>query len=324
MIERDIINGKKKSRNRSPLVFILILNWNGWKDTAECIESLRKITYDNFKIVVIDNGSKGKDVDILADKFGNLITLIRINENLGYAEGNNVGIRYSLENGADYILLLNNDTIVAPDFLEKLISVAENQREFGIIGPMIYYYPPRKNYEKIWCAGGSFKKILGYTHHLKVNKIDEGQYYKAYTTDYVPGCAMLIKREVLSKIGMLDKDFFAYFEDLDFNLRARASGFLSVIVPHAHVWHKVSKSTQNKNSFRKYLEIRNRIIFARKHLNPFQFYFIFLLLNFSIRIIIDFYQILKKKENFKSLRGLLDGLTKKTIDEEIIKYFDLK
>ena len=125
----------------NPKVSIIILNWNSLDDTVHCLESLEKITYPNYDIIVVDNGSKGNDAEILREKFKGYIHIIENDKNYGFPEGCNIGMRYALKNSApDYILLLNNDTTVAPDFLAEMVKIAESDPLIGIAGPKIYFY----------------------------------------------------------------------------------------------------------------------------------------------------------------------------------------
>jgi len=135
-----------------PHVSIIILNWNGKEDTIKCLQSLRKTRYSNYEIVVVDNGSTGDDVKVLGEIFGDYIHIIKNDRNYEFAEGNNIGMRYALKKDTDYILLLNNDTVVDPEFLTELVTMAESDPRFGILGSKIYFYD---NPNKIWFAGGN-------------------------------------------------------------------------------------------------------------------------------------------------------------------------
>src|SRR4030042_2187559 len=142
--------GYYKGNRMNPKVSIIILNWNGLEDTIECLNSLKKITYPNYKVILVDNGSKGNDARVLREKFGDYIHLIENDRNYGYAKGVNIGIRYALANSAsEYILLLNNDTVVAPDFLNQLVKLAESDSSVGIVGPKTYYYGSSSRLESI-------------------------------------------------------------------------------------------------------------------------------------------------------------------------------
>jgi len=253
-------------------VSIIVLNWNGVRDTVECLESLKKITYPNYEVIVVDNGSTGDDADVLEERFGDYIHLIRNDENYGYAGGNNTGMRYALENSApEYVLLLNNDTTVAPCFLERMVEVAGGDDGTGIVGPKVYYhaFPDR-----IWGAGGRVSMRTGRTFHIGMKETDRGQYDAGREVDYIPGCCLLVKAEVIKKVGLLDESYFCYWEETDYCFRAREAGYRSVYVPEAKIWHKapLKLSVWDRGAaggkvsglYRYYLT-RNSFKFLRKH-----------------------------------------------------------
>jgi len=241
-----------------PKVFIIIVNWNNWTDTLECLESLKNNDYLNYKVVIIDNGSKEK-FQISDSK----VKVIYNKENLGFSGGNNVGIKYALENKADYILLLNNDTIVSNNFLSKMVEIAEKDNKIGIVGPKIYF-PDSK---KIWFAGGKINWLYNKGIMKGFNEIDNGQYNKpeAQKTDYITGCCALIKKEVLKKIGLMPEEYFLYYEDTDWSLKAQKQGYKCIFVPSAIIWHKGSKSSVAESSSYIYYHIRNGLILAKKY-----------------------------------------------------------
>lgn len=254
-----------------PKVSIIILNWNGLEDTIECLESLRKITYPNYEVILVDNGSERNDAKVLRERFGNYIHLIENDRNYGFAGGNNIGIRYALENlSPNYVLLLNNDTVVAPDFLARLVKFAESNEKFGIVGPKIYYYDYDGRKDVIWFAGGKFNRRLGKTNHLGARTIDKGQFETIRKVDYITGCAFLIKTEILNKIGLLDEDYFNHFEDLDFCIRAEKEQYYCFYVPEAKIWHKVSQSSGGRiGHISLYYNTRNRALFMKKNAHLF-------------------------------------------------------
>ncbi len=260
----------------SPKVGIVILNWNGEEDTSACLSSLGKINYSNYEIVLVDNGSVDGSPERIKAKFPN-ITLIKNKENLGFAEGNNVGIRYLLGKTADYILLLNNDTIVEPNFLTELVNVAETSPKSGILGPKIYFlHKP----ERIWFAGGYLNKTTGKTYHRGLNEKDRGQYDQTTEVDFVTACAMLVKREVLLKLKRLDPDYFYSYEDADFSLRAASSGYKLLYVPASKIWHKFAQAAGGRFSpLYIYYRIRNGLLFMKKNNFPWPKRFYSLLVN---------------------------------------------
>lgn len=260
-------------------VVIIILNWNGWHDTIECLESIFQNDYLNYDIIIVDNNSEDESIqkikeycngelrvessfftydtsnkpfkiletgpndyiqkDVVKSSSPQLI-LIKNNNNEGFAEGNNIGIRYALNNfNSDYILLLNNDTVVDKEFLVQMLKVYESEEKIGIAGPKIYYYDEPN---RIWFAKGKISWKFCRGLNLGHNEIDTGQHDQVAEVEYVSGCAFLIKKEVIEKTGLLDKRFFLYFEEIDWTLRASKIGYKSVFVPGGKIWHKVSKS----------------------------------------------------------------------------------
>lgn len=240
-----------------PKVFIIILNWNNWPDTLECLESLKNNDYPNYQVVIIDNGSREKPT--VPDS---KVKIIYNKENLGFSGGNNIGIKYALEKGADYILLLNNDTIVAKDFLSEMIKVTEKDKKIGMIGPKIYFYGDKN---RIWFAGGQVNWLYNQGQMRGYNKIDKGQYDSPEETDYITGCCLLIKKKVIEKIGLMSKDYFLYYEDTDWSLKVQQAGFKCLFVPRAKIWHKGSKSSLEGSPSYIYYHIRNGLILAQRY-----------------------------------------------------------
>jgi len=252
-----------------PKVFILILNWNNWPDTLECVESIKNNDYPNFQVVIIDNGSTEQ---FSISNFQFSIKVIYNKENLGFAGGNNVGIKYALENGADYVLLLNNDTVVSRDFLRKLVEAGESDKKIGLLGSKIYFYDEPK---RIWFAGGKINCLYNKGVMRGYDEIDKGQYDNptVQETEYITGCCLLIKKAVIEKIGLMPEEYFLYYEDTDWSLKAQQSGFRCIFVPAAEIWHKTSRSSIEGSSSYIYYHSRNGLILAGRyapwHVKPF-------------------------------------------------------
>lgn len=227
-----------------PRVSIITINWNGLEDTVECLESLRKITYPNYDVVIVDNGSEGEDVRILREKFGDYIHIIENDRNYGFAEGSNIGMRYAL-NSSDpaYLLLINNDMVVAHDFLDELVEVAESDADIGIVGPKIYYYDFRGRNNVIWYAGGKIQwwRQLVY-RHIGENDNDLPQYQTITSVDWITGAAMMLKSSIIGELSFLNSRYFFGNEDVEYCLKARKHGFKTIYVPSARVWHKIGAS----------------------------------------------------------------------------------
>lgn len=293
-----------------PKVTILILNWNGKEDTIECLESLRHINYPNYDILLVDNGSIDGSVKCFRETYPDL-EIIENGENLGFAEGNNVGIRKAMDNGKDYMLLLNNDTVVDCGFLGELVEVAESDSKIGIVGPKIYYYDYNGRKDVIWSAGGKINLITGKTSHINGQKIDDESLCKPTKVDYISGCAFLVKKDVFDKIGLLDPEYFAYFEEADFCVRA-SKIFECVYVPQGKIWHKVSKSTGgNFSPIMAYYLIRNRFLFTKKNGSKYlskQAIFICAIFIYSAKKLL-IYSFKFKMDVAKSIcKGFRDGL----------------
>lgn len=242
-------------------VFIIVLNWNGKEDTLECINSLQKIDYKNYKIIVVDNNSKDDSVFSIKEKYPEII-MIENEKNFGFSGGNNIGMKYAIEKGADYILLINNDTIVEKDFLSELVKVGESKKDIGILGSKINFYD---NQNVIWSVGGKINWLKNSGMHLGLNEIDKGQYDEIKEVDYLTGCCLLIKREVIEKIGVLADDYFLYYEDTDYSLRAKNAQYKVVYVPKSKIYHKISQSTKPGSASYIYYHTRNGLVLARRN-----------------------------------------------------------
>jgi len=246
-----------------PKVCIVILNWNGWKDTIECLRSLQNITYVNHAIIIVDNNSTDESVQKIRAEFPG-VHLIEAQENLGFAGGNNLGIEYALKKQADYILLLNNDTVVCEDLIESLLEPMENKPAVGITGAVNYYFDEPK---KIWASGAVIQNWwLNKRVDVTRGQTDKGQFGNFRTVDYIPGSCMFIKREVFEKIGLLDERFFLDFEETDFCLRAKRAGYSTIAAMKAKIWHQVGKAKgKHKVDIVVYFHARNTPLFLIKN-----------------------------------------------------------
>lgn len=254
-------------------VFVIILNYNGEGFIVQCLDSVEKLKSNDLeiKILVVDNASNDNSVELIKTKHKEVEILIN-EKNLGFAEGNNLGIKYALEKGADYVLILNLDTIVDKDLVVQLIKSAESDSRIGIVGPKIYFapgyefhgerYKPNERGKVIWYAGGliDWKNILA--SHRGVDEVDKGQYDKTAETDFVSGCGMLIKKEVFEKIGLLDERYFLYWEDNDFCQRAKKAGLKLIYEPLATMFHLNAGSSSSGGPLQEYYLTRNRLLFG--------------------------------------------------------------
>lgn len=243
-----------------PYVTIILVNWNGQTDTLACLSSLSRLQYPNYDIVVIDNGSTDDSVTAI-QAVDPQVTVIESGANLGFVGGNNIGLEHARTLGADYALLLNNDTEVAPDFLQLLVEAAEADPQVGIVGPLIYYFDRP---DVVWSAGGAIDWTGGNTHMLGLNEQDHRQFGTVpYPADFVTGCALLIKMSLVEQIGMLDPRFFAYYEETEWCVRATRAGQKILVVPRAKIWHKISLTAREASPQVHYYMVRNRLLFLK-------------------------------------------------------------
>jgi GT2 family glycosyltransferase len=245
----------------NPLVYIIILNWNGWQDTLACVESCRKLTWPNFRIVVVDNGSTDGSESILRERLPD-VEIIQSGANLGFAGGNNVGIRRALDAGADYVWLLNNDAEAAPEALTGLVETMESASGAGMASSKIYLYddPQRLDF-----AGGLWEKGRLRVRLVGANQVDSGQFDEPPERSSVSGCSVLVSSRMIRDIGLMDESYFLYWEDTEWCARAQQKGYAILFAPKSHVWHKVSAST-GKNSFAQhYYLFRNGLFFLRRY-----------------------------------------------------------
>ncbi len=246
-------------------VSIIILNWNGKRDTLECLDSVRRIDYPHFDIIVVDNGSTDDSVSAIRKAFPDVV-LLETGKNLGFAGGNNAGIRYALKQGADYLFLLNNDTIVDQQILGCFMDASVRIGQEAILGAKIYYHAEP---DRIWYAGARWLEDISRFDHLGQGCIDDGKDFNTLSeTDYVCGCALFVSARLLNRVGLLDEEFYLTFEETDLCYRARKAGYKSYFVPKAKVWHKISVSFGGEGSaLFHYFLMRNRLLWAKKNLS---------------------------------------------------------
>lgn len=255
--------------NTPPRVSIIVLNWNGAQDTLACLDSLSSLKYSNFDVILVDNGSTDDSLPIFHSYSGPFpLTLLETGENLGFAEGNNFGIRKALERASDYILLLNNDTVVDANLIDEFVAGAQSHPDGGIFGAKIYYHSEPN---KIWAAGGFWNNDKKHFDQYGDGELDNGQHDEARKNEFTIGCAMFIRRSVFEKIGLLESEFFLNYEEIDFCTRAQNSGFKNIYIPGAKLWHKISASFGGEEAPLKiYFTFRNRLLWAKRNLPIFR------------------------------------------------------
>ena len=246
-----------------PKVAVVILNWNGSEDTLECLATLRDIDYPKCEVIVVDNASESDDIAIIETKHGQWVHIVRNERNYGFAEGNNIGIRHALDMGAQYVLLLNNDTIVAPDFLRKMVNAAQGDDSLGILMPTIYHYDMPA---KVQSCG---RRIGWYGPPGSMARPHDAADQVVYI-EAASGACMLIKRKVIERIGLLCDEYFYQVEDTDYCARALRQGFRVGCVPEASIWHKGSASLDKVPASKLGYYTRNRFIFRTKYATSFQ------------------------------------------------------
>ena len=256
----------------------VILNWNRYEDTLECLKSLEKIKKNNFdfNIIVVDNGSKIEEVKklkLLKNKKN--ITIIYNSKNLGFAEGNNIGIRSALKENSDYVLILNNDTVVDKNLFIELIKIAEKRKTVAALSPKIYFAKGfefhKDKYNKsdlgkvIWAVGGFIDWNNVYGVNRGVDEVDTNQYEKIENIDFASGACILFRADALRRAGLFDQKYFMYLEDADLCLRLKKKNYEIIYVPKAVIWHKVAQSSGIGSNLNDYFITRNRLIFGFRY-----------------------------------------------------------
>lgn len=297
-------------------IAVIVLHYQNLTDTLECLGSLNVQDYPNFEIILIDNASS--DID-LSERIQNYprISLIRNSANLGFAEGNNIGIRIALERGADAFLLLNNDTICSPNLLSIFAKAANLYPKAGVFGAKIFFY---EDPTVIWHAGGDVHlRSLRCFHHGCGDSDLEKKWEEIRNIGYACGCALFVKKEVILNVGLMAPHFFLLWEEIDWCWRIRKAGYECLYIPEARVWHKISQSFEggNRGPLWNYYYFRNRLLFLRRNFSRPQrcrFYFSY----FPKELGQILYTVLNPntpkevaKNHYSALKGILDYFLQK-------------
>jgi GT2 family glycosyltransferase len=245
----------------TPLVYSVTLSWNRREDTLACLRSILASDYPSLRAVLVDNASTDDTVEAVHAELPAVTTLVNP-VNLGYAAGVNVGLRYALEQGADFVIIVDNDAVIAPDAVMRMLSVAQARPAVGLLTPKILYHDEP---DLIWFAGHKRRPVTLAPIAGSMGKPDAQLDGGPRPMDYAPCCGLLIRRAVLERVGLLEERFFIYYEDLDFCIRAKASGFELLNVPDARVWHKVSASAGEGTPLQKYYLARSSVHFYFRH-----------------------------------------------------------
>lgn len=264
-----------------PKVSIIILNFNGRAVLNGCLTSVFQVDYPELSVIVVDNNSTDGSLEKAKAKFSKAV-FIRNEQNLGFASGNNIGIKFALEHGADYVLLLNNDTIVTPGFLMPLMDTFKVNEKIGLVSPLIF----QGNSKKIWFSGGKINWLKMRTKHLNKSR------KKNYKSDFISGCAMFVKKEVFKKVGLLDEDFFLYWEDADFSVRVKRAGFECMIVPDSQIGH--FEKSQDSPKEKIYWLVVSGLLFFKK--NTYWWLKPWIMVYVSVRKIKNFFDVKFKKD----------------------------
>jgi GT2 family glycosyltransferase len=241
----------------------VILNTNRRDDTLECVESLIRSSYQNSRIIVLDNASTDGSAGALRAAYPH-VRVIDLATNLGYAGNNNVGIAAALESGAEWVLVLNEDTILADDCVAKLVRAATPDRRIGIVGPTVLHYDEP---DVIQSAGGRLGRDWT-SYHLDQNTRHQGQRPDSRDVDWISGCAIMVRRDVIDQVGMIDPRYFYFWEETEWCLRATRAGWRVVHVPAAKVWHKGVQRDYRPAPYVTYYATRNRLLTLSKHRAP--------------------------------------------------------
>lgn len=298
----------------NPKVFIIILNFNSFEDTKECLISLQEIDYSNYEIVVVDNSSTDSSYEKLKKEFCEY-NIIKCNENLGYANGNNIGIKYALEKGADYVCILNNDVVVENNFLTKIIKIMEESKDIGLAGPCICNYEDKNI---IQAMGANINLYSGLTQGkykgYRYNDIP----HRDALVDYLGGACFVCRKEVFEKIGLIPENYFLFFEETEFCYKAGKKGYKLLCVYESKIYHKGSSTISKYNGLSYYFLNRNRVVFIRRNANLLE------KIIFSVYIFIEAIgRIIIRKEPFSLIKNIISGFKAnvKNIDMEIVKSF---
>ena len=246
-----------------PSVAIILINYNSSTDTIECIDSLHKCLYSNYKIFVVDNNSCTEE-KLLLKEIENKAKVFYLDSNIGFAGGNNIAIREAIKEKFNYIMLLNNDTVVEKHFLNYMIETAQSEKQIGVVGGKILYYD---SMDYIWYNGGEINKFKGNVKHYFNNLRDNKTQTEFIECDFITGCLQLIKTEVIQRVGLLDEDYFLYYEDADYCSKVTINGWKLIVDSRAKIYHKVSRSTGENSENYLYYFSRNRLMFIRGNID---------------------------------------------------------
>ncbi len=293
-------------------VAIILVNWNGYAFSQACLNSLNRIDFPNYQVVLVDNASEENEGERLLTEFPE-IHLIQSEKNRGFTGGNNLGIQWAVDQGFPHVLLLNNDTEVEPDFLSELMKPFRRNEKVGAVQPLITFLTEK---EKIWSAGGKWNSILGRAITIGGNKSLKTSSLNDQKMDWATGCAFLVSAEIIRDVGMLDDRFFTYFEDVDWSLRIREKGHQIHFCPQSRVYHEAGASSKKKGKEGTlsprvfHFHSRNQLFLIRKHLSGFSFLASMGYHGFRFLLWIIYFSLRGRIQKVKAVAtGVRDGLT---------------
>lgn len=311
----------RSAHRAQPRVAILILNWNGIRDTLETLESVQRLQCDNFEVVLVDNGSTDGSREAIVTAFPT-VRLIASPTNLGVAGGRNLRIEAILQQpDVDYVLFLDNDVTLEPSLLDKLVEAVDGHPDVGILGPIVYFQsdPTRIRSDGVAIV---FREVTAKSPAK--NRLEKGNRPKGVKqVDAINGCCMLVKREVFRKIGLFNPQYFMATDETEFCYRAVQHGFACAVVNHARVWHKVSASTGGGYvPGRAYYTARCTILFLKAHGRPWHWVttLIFAALSLPLAYLREWRRGNQHAVVMK-FKGYLDGLLGRPVDPEVERYF---
>lgn len=294
-------------------VAVILVNWNSFDVTNDCIASVMNATYPHFEIIVVDNGSTDDSADRLAISYPG-IRLIHSPSNTGFTGGNNVGLRYSLQNGFDYSMMLNNDTFVEPDFLEHLVQCMEASPETGAVQPRIHF---NHNRQLLWNGGSYYNRWLGFCYTSGVNQLPGPKHLQHKKVDWITGCGFFVRNDLLRQTGLLAENMFIYSEDVDLSLRIRALGYRLTYCPGSVIYHIAGMSNKSRTKGREgfvnpivhYLNQRNRIWLLKKYTPWFCIPTAALFNFFYVAMVIGYFAVRGRFAKFRAvLKAVRDGM----------------
>jgi GT2 family glycosyltransferase len=296
-----------------PSVAIILVNWNGFAVTNDCILSLQQLDYPNHTVIVVDNGSEDDSSTKLRALHPHVV-VIRSDSNLGFTGGNNIGLQYALEHRFDYSIMLNNDTFVEPDFLDILVAYMESHPHIGGIQPRIHYH---HNRSLLWNGGGYYNKWTGFSYTDGENALPQQRHLTLKKVDWITGCAFLIRNKVLSEVGLLPAHYFMYSEDVDLSFRIRQRNYTLVYHPDSVIYHIAGVSTKSAtpgkdgvvNPMVHYFNQRNRLWVIKKY-TPWYCWPTVLICNiFYLMLVLGYFALRGRFKKFNATcKAIKDGI----------------